>query len=145
VPEMSLASHPSLGRNAAAGAVLILLNKARWSLASFGSTIDSGEPVMITVNRTRVRCVVSRPNRVNFAVMHNSVLTRMVVRPHPGGRETGVCYATTTQFLWEPREAMRSLMGSGQEEAIAGRPAPTTHFACDRAFVDQLIATQTRA
>jgi hypothetical protein len=36
VPEMSLASHPSLGRNAAAGAVLSLLNKARWSLASLG-------------------------------------------------------------------------------------------------------------
>src|SRR5438105_12476419 len=57
VPEMSLASHPSLGRNAAAGAVLILLNKARWSLASFGSTIDSGEPVMITAGVQAVVCL----------------------------------------------------------------------------------------
>ena len=53
---MSLASQPSLGRNAAPGAALILLNKARWSLASFGSTIYSGEPVMITAGVQAVVC-----------------------------------------------------------------------------------------
>src|SRR6476646_6871641 len=41
---------------AASGAALILLNKARWSLASFGSTIDSGEPVMITAGVQAVVC-----------------------------------------------------------------------------------------
>ena len=67
----------------------------------------------------------------------------------------GGCYATT-QFLWELREAMRSLMGLAKERlridqpTIAVRLTPSSDayslpFACDCAFVVQLIAMQTRA
>jgi hypothetical protein len=57
----------------------------------------------------------------------------------------------------ELREAMRSLMGLGKRKrlgvdqpTITGRIHPASDaynllFACDCAFVDQLIATQTRA
>jgi hypothetical protein len=53
------------------------------------------------------------------------------VRNDPVLTRAAGCYATTTQFLRELREAMRqrasiqgvSLMGPGQEGAIAGRPA----------------------